>query len=82
MCKRNSAVAVVAAAAVAVTISSAARGQYTFRELDTNGFPIAQVREVANGMAVGYGVTTLAGAGDQEALAWHRSERFGIFSRS
>ena len=68
MSKRTPAAAL--AAAVTITISSAAFAQYSFRELDTNGFPIAQVRDVANGMAVGYGVTVLEGDGEQHALAW------------
>lgn len=65
---RNAIVAI--AALVGAAASSRAVAQYTFRELDTNGFTSSQVRDVANGLAVGYGMETAGNNSIQKAIAW------------
>jgi hypothetical protein len=59
-----------AVAGVASLTSSRALAQYSFRELDTNGFSASQVRDVANGLAVGYGVVPSGNNSIQKAIAW------------
>jgi len=57
MSARDLRVAIVSTAGVVgLAASTSAIAQYSFRELDTSGFTFTQVRDVANGMAVGFGV--------------------------
>ena len=68
---RKAMLGIAAIAGLLVTsIPSRAIAQYSFRELDTNGFSASQVRDVANGLAVGYGVVQQNNNSIQKAIAW------------
>ena len=66
----NAVLVIAASAAVSSLTSSRALAQYSFRELDTNGFTASQVRDVANGLAVGYGVVPNGNSWLQKAIVW------------
>lgn len=60
-----------AAAAVSFPAGALATVDFSFRALDASGFITLQVRDVANGYAVGYGVMPgSGGSSDQHAFAW------------
>lgn len=55
----------------AVPATAMATADFSFRALDASGFITLQVRDVANGYAVGYGVMPGSGtSSDQHAFAW------------